>query len=47
MAHCIITEDQLHPDMLLSIGNTTFFMTELSVGFETNLNANSEKKRDN
>ena len=31
--------------MLLSIGETTLYMTELSVGFETNINVNAERKR--
>ena len=43
---CIITGDQLCPDMLLSIGKTTLYMNELSVGFETNVNVNSKRKRD-
>ena len=33
----------MHPGMLLSIGKTTL---ELSVGFETNLNVNAERKCD-
>ena len=32
--------------MLLSIGKTTLYVIELSVGFETNLNVNVERKRD-
>ena len=43
---CIITGDQLHPNILLSIGNTTLYMIELSVGFETNLNVKAERKND-
>ena len=35
---CIITEDQLRPDML--------YMIELTVGFETNLNSNAERKHE-
>ena len=40
LSPCIITVDQLRPDMLLSIGKTTLYMIELTVGFETNLNSN-------
>ena len=31
--------------MLLSIGKTTLYVIELSVGFETNINVNTERKR--
>ena len=39
-----ITGDQLRPDMLLSIGKTTLYVIDLTVGFETNLNSNAERK---
>ena len=42
-----IIRDQHHPDMLLSIGKTTLYMTELTVGFEANLNINAERKQGN
>ena len=41
---CIITGDILRPDMLLAIGKTTLYVNEISVGFETNLNINAERK---
>ena len=47
LSPCIITGDQLRPDMLLSIGKTTLYMIELTVGFETNLNSNAERKHEN
>ena len=41
----IITGDQLRPDVLLSIDKTTLYVTELSIGFETNLlNFNAKRK---
>ena len=43
---CIITGDQLRTDMLLSIGETTLYMIELTVEFETNLNSNAESKHE-
>ena len=46
LSPCIITGDQLRPDMLLSIGKTTLYMIELTVGFETNLNSNAERKHE-
>ena len=47
LSPCIITGDQLRPDMLLSIGKTTLYMIELTVGFETNLNSKAERKHEN
>ena len=32
--------------MLLSIGKTTLYVIELTVGFETNLNSNAERKHE-
>ena len=46
LSPCIITGDQLRPDMLLSIGKTILYMIELTVGFETNLNSNAERKHE-
>ena len=46
LSPCIITGDQMRPDMLLSIGKTTLYMIELTVGFETNLNSNAERKHE-
>ena len=46
LSPCIITGDQLRPDMLLSIGKTTLYVIELTVGFETNLNSNAERKHE-
>ena len=46
LSSCITTGDQLCRDMLLSNGNTTFYVIELSVGFETNLNSNAERKHE-
>ena len=46
LSPCIIV-NQLRPDMLLSIGKTTLYMIELTVGFETNLNCNAERKQKN
>ena len=43
LSPCIITGDQLRPDMLLSIGKTTLYVIELTVEFETNLNSNAER----
>ena len=46
LSTCIITGDQLRPDMLLSIGKTTLYVIELTVGFSTNLNSNAERKHE-
>ena len=46
LSPCIITGDQLRPDMLLSTGRTTLFVIELTVGFETNLNCNAERNHE-
>ena len=43
----IVTGDHLWPDMLLSIGSATIYIIELTVGFETNINLNAERKKDN
>ena len=41
---CIITGYSLGPDMLI-IFNQTMYVIELTVGFESNLNANSLRKK--
>ena len=46
LSPCIITGDQLRPDMLLSIGKTTLYVIELTFGSETNLNSNAERKHE-
>ena len=33
-----------HPDMFVSIGKTTLYMIELTIGFETSLNSSRERK---
>ena len=43
---CIITGDELRPDMLLSIGKTMLYVIKLIVGFEINLNSNAERKHE-
>ena len=44
--YCIITGDHLRPDMLISTGSATICIIELTVGFDTNINLNAEKKKD-
>ena len=39
-----ITGDNLHPDILLSTADTTFYIIELTVDFETNLDNNAHRK---
>ena len=46
LSACNITGDQLRPDMPLYIGTTTLYVIELTVGFETNLNSNAERKHE-
>ena len=40
----VITGDELRPDLLLTIGNKILYILELTVGFETNLKTNSDRK---
>ena len=40
----LITGDDLRPDMLISTSCNTLYVTELSVGFETNLKNNAIRK---
>ena len=42
----VITGDQLRPDLLLAIEDKVLYILELTVGFETNLSTNSDRKRD-
>ena len=46
LSPCIITGDHLRPDMLISIGLAAIYIIELTVGFETNINLNAERKKD-
>ena len=43
---CILTGDNLRPEILLSIGTDTLYVIELTVGFETNIDRNAERKHD-
>ena len=40
----VITGDELRPDLLLAIENKIFYILELTVGFGTNLEINSDQK---
>ena len=40
----VVTGDQFRPDLLLSIENRILYILELTVGFETNLQINSDRK---
>ena len=40
----LVTGDDLHPDMLISTPSNTLYVLELSVGFETNLDNNADRK---
>ena len=40
----VITSDELRPDLLLTIENKLLYILELTVGFETNLKINSDRK---
>ena len=40
----ILTSESLHPDILLSIEDKCLCIIELTVGFETNLERNSQRK---
>ncbi|CAB4041462.1 Hypothetical predicted protein [Paramuricea clavata] len=42
----VITGDELRPDLLLTIENKTLYILELTVGFETNLKTNSDRKHE-
>ena len=40
----VITGDELRPDLLLAIENKLSYILELTVGFETSLKINSDRK---
>jgi len=40
----LITGDSLRPDLLLLTGNNALYILELTLGFETNIQANSVRK---
>ena len=42
----VITGDELQPDLLLTIENKNLYIIELTVGFETNLKTNSDRKHE-
>jgi hypothetical protein len=42
----VITGDELRPDLLLTIENKILHILELTVGFETNLKTNSDRKHE-
>ena len=46
LSPCIITGDHLRPDILISTGLATIYIIELTVGFDTNINLNAERKKD-
>ena len=41
----VITGDELRPDLVIEIENNLYIL-ELTVGYETNLNSNSERKHE-
>ena len=44
MSPSLITGDSLRPDLLLLTGNKVLYILELTLGFETNIQANSVRK---
>ena len=46
LSSCIITGDTLRPDLLLVTADRKLYVLELTVGFETNLNVNSQRKKE-
>ena len=44
LSPCIITGDNLRPDIILSITDNILYIIELTVGFEKNLNNNANRK---
>ena len=46
LSPCIVTGDAFRPDLLLVTADKRLFVLELTVGFETNLNINAQRKRD-
>ena len=47
LSPCIITGEQLRPDMLLSTANSILYIIELIVGFEANIDNNASRKYEN
>ena len=43
----VLTGDNLRPDLLLAIENECLYILELTVGFESNLQVNANRKRQN
>ena len=43
---CIITDDTIHPGLLLVTADKKLFVLQLTLDFETNLNINAQRKRD-
>ena len=41
----VITGDDLRPDLLLSLSNKSLYILELTVGYESNLGSNAERKK--
>ena len=44
LSPCIITGEQIRPDMLLSIANHNLYLIELIAGFETNIDDTASRK---
>ena len=42
---CALTGNSLHPDLLLAIPDKCLYILELTVGLETNLRNNSQRKQ--
>ena len=40
----LISGDSLRPDLVLVLNNTTVYLLELTVGFESNIKVNSDRK---
>ena len=45
ISSCIITGDELRPDILFSTAENILYIIELTVGFETNLKINASCKK--
>ena len=43
----VITGYDLRPDLLLSLSNKSLYILELTVGYESNLRSNAERKKQN
>jgi hypothetical protein len=41
----IVTSDAYRPDLLLSLSNGSFYVVELTVGYERNLENNVKRKK--